>query len=158
MNVPVWLLISGQILAAIITAGGVVGAAWIASQSIESYRKQKDVDREEAIAKRQREAYEHYFALFWALQPVLPASPEHVALTTQYQSARDNLSFYASDESLRKVSEFHKYIVQHSNNKDKDLDHIKNMYTSMILAMRRDCYGSTELTHDEVKCWLTMEL
>jgi hypothetical protein len=162
-------LVDGQILAALITAGGIVVAAVIASQSIESYRKQKsvdnenhshqkEIDRKEEVAKRQRAEYERYFELFWLLETVKAGTEEHAAIFAEYQSVRDNLAFYTSDEGLRKVSEFHKYIVDHPKAEDKDLDVVKDLYASMILALRKDCYGETDLTAEQIRSWLTITI
>ncbi len=152
------VLVSGNILAAIIAAAGVVWAAKIAKQGIESYRDQKDIDREVELTERQRVEYERYFQLFWTLQYLKPDSEEHERVYTLYQSARDNLSFYASDEGLRRLNEFHKYMVDHPKSEDKDKNEIENLYARMSLVLRKDCFGETDLTLEEIKSALTIEI
>ncbi len=162
----IWFALIG-LLGTIIAAGGVVTAALIAKQSVESYREQKsidsenyrdqrEIDRKEEVAKRQRTEYESYFELFWLLQRLTVGSEEHKATTAKYNSARDNLSFYASDKGLRRVNEFHKYIVDHPTAAEKNLDTIKTLYASMIIALREDCIGKTDLTLEEAKALLTI--
>lgn len=164
-----WVIASGTIIAAIITALGVITAARIAKQSIEAYRKQKqadsenysrqkEIDRREEVVKRQRAEYERYFELFWTLQRLTPGSPEHGQIHAAYNLARDNISFYASDEGLRRIYEFHKYIVDHPNNGDKDLDRVKTLYAAMTIALRRDCIGATDITVEELKPLLTISI
>ncbi len=92
------------------------------------------------------------------MQRLTPGSPEHSQVHAAYNLARDNISFYASDEGLRRINEFHKYIVDHPNNGDKDLDRVNTLYAAMIVALRRDCIGATDLTTDELKPLLTISI
>jgi hypothetical protein len=165
--VDIWIVAGGNVIAALIAGIGVVTAAVIAKQGVESYREQKqidgenyrqqrEIDRREELAKRQRAEYERYFELFWLLQNLAPGSEDHKAAHVQYNSARDNLSFYASDDGLNKVNEFHKYIVEHPTSEDKNLDTIKTLYAAMIIALRRDCIGETHLTIEELESQLTI--
>lgn len=153
-------------IAALITASGVVIAAFIAKQSLDSYRqqreadnenysRQKDIDRREEVAKRQREAYEQYFKAWWDTNR-FAGTELHGEAKTIYQTARDNLFFYASDEGLRKVSDFHKYIVEHPTNKDQET--VEQLFAGMLLALRKDCYGETTLTVEKIKASLTIEV
>ena len=165
----IWVAANGNIIAAFIAAIGVVIAAVIAKQGVESYREQKridaesyrqqrEIDRREEVVKRQRAEYERYFELFWLLQRLVVDSEEHKVAHSAYEIARDHLSFYASDEGLRKVNKFHKYIVEHPVAADKDLDTIKTLYADMIIALRRDCLGETHLTVEELKSQLTLSV
>lgn len=150
------IAVGGNITAALIAAIGIVSAAVVAKQGVENYRKQREIDRREEVAKRQRTEYERYFQLFWTLQALKVGSDEHAIIHSEYNSARDNLSFYASDEGLCKVNTFHKYIVEHPMSEDKDLDTVKALYAAMIIALRTDCIGETNLTIEELKSQLTI--
>lgn len=160
-----WVIASGTVIAAIVAAIGVITAARIAKQSIEAYRKQKqadsenyrrqkEIDRREEVAKRQREAYEHYFKAWWDTNRYA-GTELHGEAKAIYQNARDSLFFYASDEGLQKVNEFHRYIVNTPTNKNQET--VEDLLAAVLLALRKDCYGTTTLTVEDIKAGLTVE-
>lgn len=134
----------------IIAASAIIIAALIARQSVKRYREQRAIDRKEEVTKRQREEYERYLTAFWDVQRFAHTEHHQQALAI-YQTARDNLLFYASDEGLLRVNKFHKYIVDRPTNDERDEDEVKTLYARMVIALRKDCYGKTDLTVDQIK-------
>jgi len=160
-----WVAAIGSVIAAFLAAGGVVTAALIAQQSVKSYREQKQIDnqnyrqqketdRREEIAKRQREAYEHYFQAWWDVNRYAGTELHSEALSL-YQTARARLFFYASGERLKRVSNFHRYIVDHPIGKDQG--EVEGLFASMLFAVRKD-FVRTELSLEDIKSRLTIKV
>lgn len=143
-----------------------IAAALIARESVqnyreqrkvdnENYRRQRETDRREEVAKRQREAYEHYLEAWWNVNN-LAGTEFHERAQAVYQTARDVLFFYASDEGLNRINDFHQYVVHTPT--DKYQDTVEDLLAKMMLTLRKDCYGETNLTLDEIKSKLTISV
>ncbi len=161
-NVPI------PIIESLITAAGVVMAAVAAAILARgSYVKQKVRDREEDLRLKRAEEYERYIKAFREIiyhsermrrQDQDDENTEWYLgeARAKYNAAYNYLIVIASDHVYSRASDFQKRLSKHYDGESIDTDKmradekIKNLYTELIFAMRKDCFEPTKLSKEQI--------
>jgi len=152
----------------LITATGVVTAAVVAAiLARQSYVKQKERDREEDIRTRRAEEYEGYIKAFRGVlyhaarlrQPGQGREDTEWFLgeaRARYDETFNYLTVIASDRVFLCATDLHDRVSQHYEGatvKPKEIgadEKIGNLYTKLIVAMRKDCFEETKLSKRQI--------
>lgn len=68
----------------------------------------------------------------------------------EHQSIKSVLFLIASDEVLKRMTDFHNYMAENPTVTPEDLPTRTELYAAMIIAMREDSYEETGLNVDEI--------
>lgn len=155
------------VLQGFVTAAGVIIAAVLAAiLARRSYVKQKETDREEDLRKRRAEGYENYIkasrAVIWhatRLHQQGGDSPETEwflgEARAKYDEGYNYLLVIGSDDVSLCATALHARLSEHYAREVIDTDElradedIRDLYTDLIAAMRRDCFEETRLSKDQ---------
>jgi hypothetical protein len=156
------------IFQSLITATGVVAAAVVAAiLARRSYVKQKERDREEDVRLKRAEEYERYIKAFrevaYHAKRLQQSGPDDEKTEwflgearAKYDAAYNYLIVIASDRVYSCASALQKRLSTHfdgqsiDTDKKRDDEEIKNLYTKLIFAMRKDCFEPTKLSKEQI--------
>jgi hypothetical protein len=152
------------------SAIGVISAAVVgAIFARRSYVKQKEIDREEDLRKRRAEEYESYIKTFRKVMKNLEDLQKQARnaedtewflgeARAEYDELYTFLVVIASDEVCLRAAALHDYLSKRYNRESKDIyemrdEEIRNLYSELITAMRRDCFEETSLSPLQINPW-----
>jgi hypothetical protein len=153
----------------LISVTGVITAAVIAAiLARSSYVRQKEIDRDEDLRTRRAEEYERYMKAFREVfrhterlhqQSGESQDTEHYLgeARARYDEASNYLVVIASDEVFLCATALNASLSKHYDHELIDTDkmrvdeEIREIYTDLIAAMRRDCFEKkTKLSKEEI--------
>jgi len=152
----------------LITATGVIAAAVVAAiLARRSYVRQKEIDREEDLRKRRAEEYESYIKAFREVIWHAEHLHQHGGTDSdtkwflgearaKYDEAYNYLIVIASDKAFLRATDLHDRLSQYYVGESIDTEkmradrEIRDLYTDLIIEMRRDCFEVTRLSKEEI--------
>jgi hypothetical protein len=137
-----------------VTAIAIIVAGLVA---IPLYLVQKWADRRHDLNKQKAESYQRYFDAFWNVN-FKAGTSEHPEAHEEYQKALHDVYILGSDGVFLAVTEFNKYIVEHSKAEDKDITEVTKKYANLIIAVRKDGFRKTKLSNEEIRERLTISI
>ncbi len=116
--------------------------------AVAGYSIQRSVDRKNALILKRRDAYLNY------LKCVLGTSESFDRPETLYNLnlARMELTLLASDNVLRSLDKFDSFSKATSGRSrdDQEVRQMKELLSSLIAAMRKDCFDKTALRDEDI--------
>jgi hypothetical protein len=157
------------LLQSLISVTGVITAAVVAAiLARSSYVRQKKIDRDEDLRKRRADEYERYMKAFREVfrhterlhqQGGESQDTEHYLgeARARYDEASNYLVVIASDEVFLCATALNESLSKHYDHELLDTDRIRvdeeirDAYTDLIAAMRRDCFEErSKLSKEEI--------
>ncbi len=80
----------------------------------------------------------------------MEALAKHEEAHHAYHIALNDLFVVASDEVLRRVTDFHHFLAAHPDLSPENRDTVRALYVGMIKAMREDSFGQSKLSDQQV--------
>jgi hypothetical protein len=109
-----------------------------------AYRWQKIADQKSGLIEMRRKNYTTFLEnVFFRMRDSSDESRD------SYQRGAMALSVIASDEVVRKAGLFVEHVKMPNDRIDQDKGH--RLLGDLIIAIRKDCFESTELTPDEIR-------
>lgn len=121
---------------------------------IVAYAIQKSIDRRNTIASMRREFYAEFLDV-WLMRHIRQSTPD---VEAHYSRLRLRLYVISSDEVIRafyKISSYMDDVGQRSLTVN-EVEGLKVLLASMILAIRKNCYEKSRLDVDEVSQYMPL--
>ena len=134
----------------IIPLGVVLSTGLIA---IITYSFQKYLDRRNDLVALKRKKYMVFLEVF-----VSPSLTNDKKEWLQYHVLANEFPLYASDDVIKSFAKFQEYCGKTAGMGTRDETTYKNLFSELLMSMRKDCFDKVTLTNEELVAQLTFSV